>query len=86
MGILRRVALTPDGEDIVTRPVSPAVQRTIERALEVAHDALCAELAPFGLHPLDIAVPTFEQVVYEDEAPVYARIVRARMREKGTSA
>ncbi|OJU41793.1 MAG: hypothetical protein BGN97_03550 [Microbacterium sp. 69-10] len=67
-----------DGDELVTRPVDQTVQRAIERATEAAHDALVRELAPFGLTPLDIVIPEFEQVIYEDEVPIYAQMLRDR--------
>ncbi|WP_417556120.1 hypothetical protein [Microbacterium sp.] len=54
------------------------MQRAIERATEAAHDALVRELAPFGLGPMDIVIPEFEQVIYEDEVPIYAGMLRDR--------
>lgn len=65
-------------EEFSTVPVAPPVQRAIERATEAAYDALCCALAPFGLTPLDIAVPQFEQVIYHDEVPIYLALVRER--------
>lgn len=74
----RRHLIDTERNECVSTPVAPAVQRAIERATEAAHDALVAELAPFGLSPLDIVVPVFEQVIYEDEVPIYAQMVRDR--------
>lgn len=71
-----------DGDELVTRPVDPGVQRAIERATTAAHDALVVELAPFGLTPLDIVVPDYEQVVWADEVPIYAQMLRDRQEGK----
>lgn len=60
--------------DVVSVRVSPAVQRAIEVATQDAYDSLVRELAPFGLTPLDIVIPEFEQVVYEDEVPIFTRV------------
>jgi hypothetical protein len=66
------------GDELVTRRVDPAVQGAIEQATEAAYHELCAELAPYGLTPLDIVIPEFEQVIYEDEVPIYAGMLRDR--------
>lgn len=65
-------------DELIVRPVDAPVQRAIERATEAAHDALVLELAAFGLSPIDIVIPQFEQVVYEDEVPIYAAMIRER--------
>lgn len=74
--MIRLLVLDP-GRDLAVRKVEPEVQRAIERATEAAHDDLVSELAPFGLSPLDIVVPEFEQVIYEDEVPIYAALARS---------
>lgn len=69
----RRVLIDRDA-DVVSVSVSAEVQRAIERATEAAYDSLVTELAPFGLSPLDIVIPEFEQVIYEDEVPIFTRL------------
>lgn len=56
-------ALHIHGEQI-TAPVSPEVQTAMERWTERSHAELVDILAPFGMHPYDIAMPEFRQVVY----------------------
>lgn len=74
----RRYLLNEQQDGVVSVPVAPDVQRAIERATEHAHDALVRELEPFGLSPLDIVIPEFEQVIYEDEVPIFAALERSR--------
>ena len=72
--------------DLATVPVAAAVQEAIERATAVAHDAICQELAAFGLAPLDIAIPEYEQVIYEDEVPIFSALERKRREIAGDEA
>lgn len=55
------------GDEIVTVALPPEVGRAIEDAGAVAFNALRVRLAPFGLHPYDIAAPTYERVLYRHE-------------------
>ncbi len=66
------------GDAIATRPVDPLVQRAIEAATTAAFNALVGALHPFGLHPGDIAMPQFEQVIYRDETPIFHALLCAR--------
>lgn len=75
---MRRAALNIEENEVVSVPVSLPVQHAIDRATEVAGAALDEALAPFGLTPLDIVVPRCEQVIYEDEVPIYAQMLRDR--------
>lgn len=68
--------------DLVTVPVAAEVQGAIERATAVAHEALCQELAAFGLTPLDIVIPEYEQVIYEDEVPIFSALERKRREDE----
>lgn len=74
----RRYLVDDRRQELISTPVAADVQEAIERATQVAHDALVRELEPFGLSPLDIVIPVFEQVIYEDEVPIYARMLRDR--------
>lgn len=72
------------GDEFITAPVAAPVQAAIERAITAAYEALCCALAPSGMTPLDIAVPVFEQLIYEDEVPIFLALLRERA-EKETA-
>lgn len=63
----RRETITTDANLEVTTPVSAEVADAIQRVAATTTDALAEALAPFGLHPHDIAVPRYERLVYRDE-------------------
>jgi hypothetical protein len=61
-----RRALVSDDRQL-TVPVERPVEDALNRLTEHHFEAAVAALAPFGLHPYDVARPTYERVVYEDE-------------------
>lgn len=63
MGYAIKPALNINGEQI-TAPVAPEVREALERWGEKRHYELVAVLAPFGLHPYDLAAIEWRQVVY----------------------
>ena len=58
-----RAALHIHGEQI-TSPVSPAVQNALNEWNEGHLAELIEVLAPFGLHPYDLAQPEYRAIVY----------------------
>lgn len=62
-----RETITTDANAEVTTPVSQEVADAIQRVAGTTRDALAIALAPYGLHPSDIAVPRYERIVYKDE-------------------
>lgn len=67
----------------VTIPVSADVQRAIQAATveafeQVGQGVLDEALKPFGLTGMDIAIPTYEQVIYEDEVPIFSAITKGQ--------
>jgi len=82
----RRYLVDVERNEVVSVPVAPAVQEAIDRATTGVYDALVRELEPFGLTPFDIVVPTYEQVIYEDEVPIFAALVRGRDEDEGREA
>lgn len=62
----REAIPTPDNREL-TMPVTPEVAAAIQRVAETTTEALAEALAPFGLHPHDIAAPRYERMVYRDE-------------------
>lgn len=74
----RRTLLDTERSEVVSTKVAPEVQHAIERATQHAYDALVRELEPFGLTPLDIVIPEFEQVIYEDEVPIFAALMKGQ--------
>ncbi|MDL9978842.1 hypothetical protein [Microbacterium candidum] len=69
---LTRRILIVDGS-IITVPLESAAQRALERWLFAHVEEVRAVLAPFGLDPNEVELPTFVRVVYRDElhpAPV----------------
>lgn len=55
------------GDRTVTAPVTPAVRRALDRWFYDHHADLAAALAPYGVHPNDLAAVPYRQVVYQDE-------------------
>lgn len=82
----RRVLCDDERNEVVSTPVKHEVQEAIDRATHACRDALVRELEPFGLTPFDIVVPTYEQVIYEDEVPIFAALERSRREVEGTEA
>lgn len=59
------------GHSTARVPIDPAAARAIQGWLGRNTQDLAAVLAPFGLHPHDIAEPRYERVVYLDEVPKF---------------
>lgn len=53
----------------VTVPISEGASAAIQNFMRLHAAELNADLEPFGLTIADIAVPTFERLVYADVAP-----------------
>lgn len=56
------------GDEVVTTPVPAAAARAMHDVETRYFEAMVEALAPFGLHPYAIAQPTYERIVYRDEA------------------
>lgn len=61
----RRALIIDD--TVVTTPVSAEVARAIRDVERRYFRAAADALAPFGLHPYDIAAPEYARIVYRDE-------------------
>lgn len=81
-----RQALIVTGGGVITAP-SRTADNVLNGWLEDHHADIAAALAPYGIHPYDIARPQFERVVYADELPLDSiQIERGAVVEIGPGA
>jgi len=56
------------GDEVVTTPVRADVAHAMHEVETRYFEAMVEALARFGLHPYAIAQPSYERIVYRDEA------------------
>lgn len=64
------------GDEVLTEPVSPAVEHVLRVVERAGYDLAVRLLEPLGLHPYDIAAPQYERVIYPEECPIFAALQR----------
>jgi hypothetical protein len=70
---MRGNTIMVDGS-FLTVPLTEDAQRAVAHVLYNHARELDAALEPFGLHAGDVAVPTFERLVREDDLPDHTTV------------
>ena len=81
----RQTAWAVSGDRSAYRAVDDEVQQALDDVMRSVHPQIQAALEPFGLSAFDILVPVYHQVIYEDEAPIYAQAMRNRLSERSNA-
>lgn len=63
-------------DEVLTEPVPRDVEKVLREVERAGYDLAVQLLAPFGLHPYDIAAPEYRRVIYEHECPIFAALQR----------